>query len=283
MMNNAIQELKNAIEKKQVLLFVGSGISSSVGLPSWNALIARLVKQLGIDSELLEMLGDNLSLAEYYSIQSDKQGEYEVSPMEFLCNIVKDSEKNNRNKIETSTVHQSIVDLGCPIIYTTNYDHCLEIAYDHFGKPYHTISSVADIANLPSDTTQIIKIHGDYNNPQDIVFTESSYFDRLDFESPLDIKLRGDMLSKTILFIGYSLSDVNIRLLIYKLDKIWKRSGVDTDLNLTIRPKSYIFMAQPNYIQEAILKERGIVPIIGRSIDPQVSTEEFLRSIKPSI
>ena len=54
MMNNAIQELKTAIENKQVLLFVGSGISCSVGLPSWNALIARLAKQLGITKILDE-------------------------------------------------------------------------------------------------------------------------------------------------------------------------------------------------------------------------------------
>jgi len=34
-------------------------------------------------------------------------------------------------------------------------------------------------------------------------------FDRLYFSSPLDIKLRTDALGRSILFIGYSLSDVN--------------------------------------------------------------------------
>ena len=45
----------------------------------------------------------------------------------------------------------------------------------------------------------------DFSDDSSIVLTESSYFERLEFNSPLDIKLRSDMLGKTILYIGYSL------------------------------------------------------------------------------
>ncbi len=48
-----------------------------------------------------------------------------------------------------------------------------------------------------------------------IVLGESSYFRRLDLESPLDIKLRADLPGRTVMFIGYSLADVNIRYLFY--------------------------------------------------------------------
>lgn len=103
--------------------------------------------------------------------------------------------------------------------------------------------------------------------------TESSYFSRLDFESPLDIKLRSDMLGKSILFVGYSLSDINIRYLLYKLDQIWKNS------NTNKRPTSYIFLPTPNPIQEEVLKNRGIIPIVGSGINKAESTEEFLKSL----
>ena len=281
MMNNTLEELKNAIRQKQIILFVGSGLSCSVGLPSWNKLIGDLANQLGIDSTLFQLLGDNLSLAEYFAIKSKEINGPTYSPMELLCERIKNAENDHLNDIKNSIIHKSIVNLKCPIIYTTNYDHCLEIAYEQENMKYHTISNVRDIITLPSDTTQIVKIHGDYTCPQDIVFTESSYFDRLDFESPLDIKLRGDMLSKSILFIGYSLSDVNIRLLIHKLDKIWKKNSGDTNEFLATRPKSYIFMARPNYIQEAILQQRDIVPIIGNNLDQGISTQEFLENIQP--
>lgn len=112
-------------------------------------------------------------------------------------------------------------------------------------------------------------------NSQYLTFSESDYFERLAFESPLDIKLRADMLNKSILFLGYSLSDINIRLLIYKLDQLWKKSN-----NNSNRPQSYIFLPTPNPIQEQVLKARGVIPIVGESIDKKESMERFLDSLK---
>ena len=114
--------------------------------------------------------------------------------------------------IKSSKIYEAIANLDFPLIYTTNYDHCLETALNCWGKKYKKIVDVDDLVNLDSDTTQIVKFHGDTISDESIVLTESSYFKRLDFESPLDIKLRSDMLGKSILFIGYSLSDINIRL-----------------------------------------------------------------------
>ena len=107
------------------------------------------------------------------------------------------------------------------------------------------------------------------------MLTESSYFKRLDFESPLDIKLRSDMLGRSILFIGYSLSDINVRFLLYKLDKLWQNSNIRVEK----RPSSYIFLPTPNPIQENILRKRGIETIIGSNIDKNKSIEEFLSSL----
>ena len=104
---------------------------------------------------------------------------------------------------------------------------------------------------------QIIKFHGDFDDDESIVLTESSYFDRLSLDSPLDIKLRADALGRTILFVGYSLSDINMRLLFYKLHLLWKSSP-----HAAARPKSYIFLTRPNPVQETILRNRGIEPIV---------------------
>ena len=81
------------------------------------------------------------------------------------------------------------------------------------------------------------------------------------------------MLGKSILFIGYSLSDINIRLLIYKLDQLWKNS------NESKRPELYIFLPTPNPVQEAILQNRGINTIIGDGLNKAESTEKFLLSL----
>lgn len=280
MTEDNIAELRKAIQNKRVLLFVGSGISCSVGLPSWSKLITELSRKLGIEKDLYKMLGDNLSLAEYYEV-CETERHPGSSPMRYICEYIKNKEAEQKERISSAKVLNQIVGLGCPIVYTTNYDHCLEIAYSHTGNQYKAICDVKDLATVSEGATQIVKFHGDYDIPQSIVFTENSYFDRLDFESPLDIKLRADMLSRSILFIGYSLSDVNIRLLIYKLDKLWKKNEALYGISSNERPNSYIFMAQPNYIQEKILENRNIIPIIGQGTDPKRSTEDFLDSIQP--
>lgn len=110
-----------------------------------------------------------------------------------------------------------------------------------------------------------------------LVLTESSYFERLDFESPLDQMLRADVLRHPVLFIGYSLSDVNVRYLLHKLSRIWKEAGQRTE-----RPSSHIFMANPNPVAEAIFQRWGVNPIIEPSGHPKEGLRDFLLSITPA-
>ena len=176
--------------------------------------------------------------------------------------------------IRKSEIYRIIVNLGFPAIYTTNFDHCLETAFHAFGKPYKTIVCEKDFMSMPPDTTPIIKFHGDYEIPESMVLTESSYFERLEFESPLDIKLRADMLEKQFLFLGYSLSDINIRWLQFKRQKLWEQVAQES------RPLSYMFLAPPNQIQEKIFENRGIHTFIGEHLDRTKSLRYFLKSLQ---
>lgn len=260
-----ISDLKKSIKNKNTILFVGAGISATLGLPTWSQLISQIASELDFDDKLFKQYGDSLTLAEYYYITKGRIGELR-SWMDRNWDVSPDTIKNSK-------IYEAIAKLEFPIIYTTNYDHCIETALDYWSKKYKKIVDVDDLVNLDSNTTQLIKFHGDTICDESIVLTESSYFKRLDFESPLDIKLRSDMLGKSILFIGYSLSDINIRLLIYKLDQLWKNS------NESKRPESYIFLPTPNPVQEAILQNRGINTIIGDGLNKAESTEKFLLSL----
>lgn len=257
-----IDDLRRSIKEKNTILFVGAGVSATLGLPTWSQLISQIASELNYDDKLFKQYGDSLILAEYYSINKGRIGELR-SWMDRNWDIHPD-------KIRDSKIYEAIANLDFPLIYTTNYDHCIETALDCWSKKYKKIIDVDDLVNLDANTTQLIKFHGDTICDDSIVLTESSYFNRLNFESPLDIKLRSDMLGKSILFIGYSLSDINIRLLIYKLDQLWKNS------NESKRPASYIFLPTPNPIQETILQNRGIRTIIGESLDKTESIEKFL-------
>lgn len=261
-----LEGIKRQISQNNLILFIGAGVPATLGLPTWADLISQIAIDLGYDPRLFRQYGDFLALAEYYSISKGHIGE--------LRDWMSRKWDITSERIRESSIYENITKLKCNIIYTTNYDHTIEKALELYVKPYKRIVDVGDLVGIDQTITQVVKFHGDVVMEDSIVLTESDYFRRLDFESPMDIKLRSDILGRSILFIGYSLSDINIRLLIYKLNALWKMTNQSKH-----RPKSYIFLPTPNPIQKEIFEHRGIVPVIGSEIDPARSLELFLSEL----
>jgi len=129
----------------------------------------------------------------------------------------------------------------------------------------------------PLIVDHIVKFHGDFDQDDSLVITESNYFDRLQFEAPLDILLRADAMRQPILFIGYSLADINMRYLFHKLWKIWIEAKISD-----ARKKSHIFMSRPNPVDAEIFKKWGITHITDESAGPD-GLVRFLQSIKTTV
>jgi hypothetical protein len=270
--SDTIGDLARAIANRQAILFVGAGASMGVGLPSWENLITHMECELGIDSSVVgRRQGSYQTLAEYYRISRGSLGPLR-SWMDRNWVVSKD-------KVAASALHRLIVELDFPAIYTTNYDRNLEVAFELHGKPYVKLANARDIARATPGVTQIVKFHGDFDDDGSLVLTETDYFDRLNFDSPLDVKFRADALGKAILFIGYSLSDMNIRLLLHRLWQTWSRSGYERD-----RPRSFVFMARYNPVEEAVLAHWGITMLSADSeADPGEATSAFLAHLKNEV
>lgn len=231
-MAHSSDELIAALAERRVILFAGAGVSMGLKLPSWSQLIALMARDLDFDPDIFRSYGNFQSLAEYYVL---KKGS--IGPLRSLM----DREWHSKDiRIEDSEVHNLILDLDFPILYTTNYDRWLESAHERIERSYTRIAKVDDMVKIREGVTQIVKFHGDFDDDSSLVLTESSYFDRLEFQTALDLKLRADVLGRSVLFIGYSFSDFNIRYLFYKLAKLWERVGRDG-----ARPRSYLFQASP--------------------------------------
>jgi hypothetical protein len=265
------EDLAHAIRNRQAVLFAGAGVSMTVGLPSWRTLIEHIGQELNLDPELIGSPDLNyLTLAEYYRIREGSIGPLR-SWMDRNWSIDEEALKKSR-------VHQLICRLDFPIIYTTNFDRNLETALQVNGKEFVKIVNAKDVARIRDGVTQIVKYHGDFDDDQSIVIAETDYLDRLSFESPLDIKFRSDALGKTILFIGYSLSDLNIRFLLHRLWKTWRASGYERD-----RPQSYVFMMRPNPIEAAVLEQWGIRVIANEAVPPEHALEAFLSDLADEV
>lgn len=262
------QDLLNAYNNNNLILFIGAGVSKNLNIPDWKELISEIAKELGFDVDVFLTYGDYLSLAEYYLLNNNNK-------IGKLRSWMDTNWHRNDINVENSNVHKLISTGNFPIIYTTNYDRWIELSLKHYNKPHKVIVDVSDIADIKGGDTQVIKLHGDFSDDSSIVLGESSYFDRLDFDSPLDIKFRSDILGKSILFIGYSLSDLNIKILFYKLDKLWKKNSNAS----TSRPKSFVFSSSPNPVQEKILDARGVKMIVSDSVDPAEALKSFLNEL----
>jgi len=258
-------ELVAAISRRKAILFVGAGASMSVGLPSWNLLAEHMAEELDVPADMLEGVSYQ-TLAEYYRLRSGSIGPLR-SWMDRHWHVSSEA-------IAGSRLHRLIVDLDFPVIYTTNYDRNLEAAFDLHGCPYDRIANARDIAAAEGTATQIIKFHGDFEDDASLVLAETDYFNRLSFEAPLDVKFNADALGRTILFIGYSMSDINIRLLLHRLWQTWKGSGHERD-----RPSSFVFMPSCNPIQEAVLGSWGITLLHGDVEEPGKALIEFLETL----
>lgn len=263
---NESEILRDLRREGRLIPFVGAGLSKPLGLPDWSMLIDFIARELGYEPDVFKVNGNDLQLAEYFV--AIKRG---IGPLR--------SEMDRRfvtsdQQIMESRAHGALVEMKLPLIYTTNYDRIIERAFALRGAAFHTIASLDDIASAPADaSTQIVKLHGTFDDDASLVLTETSYFDRLEFESPIDIKMRADILGKTLLFIGYSLSDINIRYMLYKLDKLrrqMRREGA---------PNAFLTTFGSNEIQSTLLAKWNIRVV---NLDPAQSTDslaDFLEAL----
>lgn len=243
-----LDQLADLLQNKKLILFAGAGVSANLGIPTWEELMEYIAKdsEISYNPQIFKCMGSYLELMEYYSLK--KNGVEELK--EWMC-----SEWNGKEiQKENLNIHNRIVELDFPIVYTTNFEHWLEKAYQN-KKPVQVISTISDMQVTEDFKTKIIKFHGDCEKT-DLVLTEESHFERMDFETALDIQFRADLLQHSVLFIGYSLSDMNVRYMLYRMQKM-KEKLMDT----ISKPSIYFVTHKYNPINREILKKRGIITI----------------------
>jgi hypothetical protein len=151
------------------------------------------------------------------------------------------------------------------IIITTNYDKLFDTALwqarTRDGKSKRPVIHVYDptrpAADVPLDNPEnkpvLLKLHGDIDDPQSIVITEEDYLhfiQRMGNEHmhPIPQSVRARMQGWPVLFVGYSLKDFNLRLL---LRTLWWGRDVSTV------PPSYSIDPYPDRLVVAVHQRKG--------------------------
>jgi len=260
-------KIKQLNKDKRLIPFIGAGLSMPLGLPSWEALIKELAEELDWDSDVFVLHGNYLQLAEYFEIEKSL-GDLRL----FLSDRMKVADV----EVKKSLVHKILVEMEPKLIYTTNYDTIIETSFKVHGKEHNTVKSIKDLIGLDDTISTIIKFHGDFTDDESLVLTETSYFNRMEFEHALDIKLRADILSNTLLFLGYGLADMNVRYMFYKLYKL--REAIPHAS--ASEPVAILVTFAISEVQKKLLNKWNIHVVSLDPIDKTGSLIDFLDQIK---
>ena len=107
--------------------------------------------------------------------------------------------------------HRLIAGLPIKTVWTTNYDQLLEQAYRETRKRPDVKIKQDDLAvTIHKRDVTIYKMHGDFSQPQNAVLTKEDYETYNEHRALFSEKLKGDLIEKTFLFLGFSFKDPNI-------------------------------------------------------------------------
>jgi len=254
-------DLVQLLSQRRIIPFIGAGFSAVHNVPTWEDLLSSLVAEIQASTdvepvlsyaEIAEACGhDNLQIAEYlYLIAGESIGPIRHGLSTSL---------QSTTPLLESTPHVELANLGAPHVYTTNFDDLIEKTYRELGLQVDVISVPRDMALSHADRTEVVKYHGDLRHEQTLVLTESQYYTRLEFESPMDLKFRSDLLGRSVLFMGYSFRDINIRVIWFRLMEMMK------DVPLKDRPPSYIVRLRANPVLDELYGAVGLRTLV---IDP---------------
>ena len=205
---NVPHELIEQFSQGNGAVFIGAGLSIGAGLPSWGDLMERLKVEL----EDCPTGASYPDIAQYYEIRHGKNRL-----------ITRLREELDTYDVVPTPVHNALVRLKVSPIFTTNYDDLIEKALDEARIKFDTIVNTVDASFWSSDHLQLVKFHGDINQPATVVLTSEDYERYFPDHPALTRLLSTTLQTSTLLLLGYSATDIDFRLL---LTQVQSESGV---------------------------------------------------------
>ncbi|MGQ4682062.1 SIR2 family protein [Paenibacillus polymyxa] len=234
------------------IVFIGSGISKRFlnNFPDWPNLLREFWEKAGLQNFYGELNNTRAQIQREYPEFNDKENNHEAyiqmgAKLENEFNtqfnqgnilIENFSQEDAFNK-NLSPLKKAIANrfktysfkpgfdeeysafvrmlLKTQIILTTNYDTFIEDSYDKASS--YKITKYVGQRGFFKDTydyAELYKLHGCAENPEDIILTKDDY-NKFEKNSVLiSAKIISIMLNSPIIFMGYSLTDINVRRII---------------------------------------------------------------------
>ncbi|PET96229.1 SIR2 family protein [Bacillus cereus] len=232
--------LVREIASKRAIFFIGSGISAnsqsqnpqtSLSKPlTWGKFIKGVRSLVDEKNPALIYIDNMITNKDYLkALQAIKNH----------CDSGRYAEYLTKNFDEPyfapSQIHEYIKDINCKIVITTNFDKIYEQSCGTHGYTvvnyYDPISKM--VSNIRSAQNLIIKAHGTIDDVNNIIFTENEFFKARRKCPDFYNILQSLFLTNTVVFLGYSLNDPDINLLL----EIANRTKVESNPHYVFMPK----------------------------------------------
>lgn len=192
-----IEAYADALREQNAAVFAGAGLSIPAGLVNWAELMADIAADLGLD---IDREQDLVTIAQFHV--NERGGRNRIN-QKLVAEFAE--------RAQPSENHRLLASLPIATYWTTNYDHLIEDALRAARKrPDVKINADSLATTLPRRDAVVYKLHGDVAQPGDAVVTRDDYETFEDKRGLFGTALRGDLVAKTFLFIGFSFNDPNL-------------------------------------------------------------------------
>lgn len=256
-----IRNYTKAIREGNAAIFGGAGLSRPSGYVDWKGLLKPLATDIMLD---IEKEHDLLSVAQYYRNQRRTRHGINQAIIEAFS---KDAAINENVRIVTRM----------PIFtyWTTNYDEVIETGIRQANRNPDVKSESDQLSTMKYDRDAIVyKMHGDVNHPAHAVLTKEDY-ELYEYRRPLfRTALKGDLVSKVFLFIGFSFEDPNLDYILSQIHSLLGENVPDHYCFFKrVQEAEYTDLAEYGYdkakqdMQEENLRNYGIQTVFVDSYD----------------
>ena len=192
--------------------FLGSGVSVCSKLPDWSGLLEPFATTLGLTLQM----DDDLPLIAQHVVNGSVGNR---GP------LVGEFRRRLGGSHPLNRYHEALQQTNVRTIWTTNFDTLIE---DALAKDQVAVrTSDADLTSGPDDhDIEVLKMHGCIrrSSPSQLVITAEDYEDFAIQRPAFAQRLRHDLLHRTLLFVGYSYRDPNIRTLLVEARRLAQRA-----------------------------------------------------------
>lgn len=270
--------VEHAYKSHNLVFFVGAGVSKYFAskMPNWKELLLGLFSEAEIDVSHKKEVNKLINSQKYLTaaeaikryIKSDTNDK-DLAVDRIISQILKQrialSGKN-------PDLHLSILDFSSPII-TTNFDTIFEsiiseLKIQKYQFRTFTYEDEQDISSIltPSykNDCYVYKLHGSIEKTQKLIFDDGDYFDFYFHQKwPKSLQLLRHLLStKLVIFIGFSLSDPEVLLILREATRFtnsyqhlaFLESGETTDTELEILRSNY-------HVDPIIFEDVSMLPL----------------------